>query len=295
MNTEIKTEYLKNKQFNPIPDSFLEKALKNPLAEFLTVSNMGYFPHSAEHYTERPAGCPTAIIMYISEGTGFFAINNKKKEALSAQQIIVIPPDTPHIYYSSADRPWSVYWLHVSGPFYEAFYNNISRHLPIRISDILGDRIKDIFWQCFRILNSPYETDEFIYLCQLVSTMFSLINCFEKPDVPITEEGNLTINKAISFMKKHIHEKISREQLLATMQVSSSHLTQMFKRSTGYAPIEYFLRLKMHAVSRDLYFSKLPIRDIAGTYGFEDPYYFSRIFKKITGMAPARFRDRANG
>jgi len=206
----------------------------------------------------------------------------------------VLPPDVPHEYGASVDKPWSIYWIHVSGPIFDAFYQNISHHVPIRVSDILGERIMDIFRQCFSILNTPYEVEEFLYLCQMVATMFSLINCIERPDVPLTEEGNLAINKAISFMNKHIHEMISRDQLLATVQVSSSQLTQLFKRSTGFAPIEYFLRLKIHAASKDLFFSKLPVRDIAGVYGIEDPYYFSRLFKKIMGLSPQKFRDRVN-
>jgi AraC-like DNA-binding protein len=76
------------------------------------------------------------------------------------------------------------------------------------------------------------------------------------------------------------------------VRFSYSHLTYLFKHSTGYAPIEFFLRTKNQAAARDLYFSNLPIKDIALTYGIEDPYYFSRLFKKIMGISPSEYRNR---
>jgi AraC-like DNA-binding protein len=51
----------------------------------------------------------------------------------------------------------------------------------------------------------------------------------------------------------------------------------------------------MQAASRDLYFSELPVKDIAYSYGIEDPYYFSRIFKKIMGVSPQQYRSMVKG
>jgi YesN/AraC family two-component response regulator len=56
--------------------------------------------------------------------------------------------------------------------------------------------------------------------------------------------------------------------------------------------MEFFLRTKIQATAKDLYFSSLPIRDIALTYGIEDPYYFSRLFKKVMGISPLNFRKK---
>ncbi|MDR0449883.1 MAG: helix-turn-helix transcriptional regulator, partial [Treponema sp.] len=60
---------------------------------------------------------------------------------------------------------------------------------------------------------------------------------------------------------------------------------------TGYAPMEYFLRLKIQAAARDIFFSDSLIQDIAAIYGIEDPYYFSRLFKRIMGVSPRQYRN----
>jgi AraC-like DNA-binding protein len=290
-----KADGFSNEQFFIIPDAFLRKITENPLSRFLTVTDIGYFPAAVHHYRERPVGCPAAILIYCSAGSGFYSINDGKRETLSARQVIVIPPNTPHAYQASADHPWSIYWVHVTGPFFHAFYDNVASYLPLRVSEILGERVTDIFRQCFSILSTPYEAQEFLYMCQMIATMFSLINCTGRPDVPLIKGRNMALNKVISYMHDRVHEAVTREQLQSVAQVSSSQLTHLFKHTTGCAPIEYFLRIKIQAASRDLFFSKLPVRDIAGSYGMEDPYYFSRLFKKIMGLSPKKFRDRING
>jgi AraC-like DNA-binding protein len=291
-----KADGFNNEQLFVIPEKFLAGIAENPLSRFLTVTDIGYFPVAAFHFIRRPSGCETAILIYCKAGSGFYSIDSGPPRTLSAGQLIVIPPRTPHMYQASGDHPWSIYWVHVRGPFFDAFYENIAPCLPLGLSEILAQRVVDIFRQAFSILSAPYQTEEFLYLCQMTATMLSLINCEKRRSlVPLTEEGNLALNKAVIFMHDHIHDMISRKQLLSASQVSSSQLTYLFKHATGFAPIEYFLRTKMHAASQDLYFSRLPIRDIANSYGIEDPYYFSRLFKKMMGLSPKRYRDRVSG
>jgi AraC-like DNA-binding protein len=49
----------------------------------------------------------------------------------------------------------------------------------------------------------------------------------------------------------------------------------------------------MHAAAKDLYFSRLPVKDIAMSYGIEDAFYFSRLFKKIIGLTPKEYRNKS--
>jgi AraC-like DNA-binding protein len=95
-------------------------------------------------------------------------------------------------------------------------------------------------------------------------------------------------------MQVHLHEEVTIDELSNITHFSPSHLYRLFKSSTGYAPIDFFLRIKIHAAAQDIYFSTLPIKDIAMSYGIEDPYYFSRLFKKIIGISPKHYRNSEN-
>jgi AraC-like DNA-binding protein len=129
-----------------------------------------------------------------------------------------------------------------------------------------------------------------------VGTILGMTLCAGKEsEIQLTTAGSLGLKDTIVFMKKHLHGVITLDDLTRVSGFSSSHLHNLFKNATGYAPIEYFLRIKMQAASHDLYFSTLPVKDIALSHGIEDPYYFSRLFKKIMGVSPLKYRSQVKG
>jgi AraC-like DNA-binding protein len=285
-----------SKYFFVLPDDFLLSIKSNKLFNFLMITDIGYFPYARYHFCQRPKGCETAIFIYCCAGEGYYSINDGSKCKVVSGQVIVIPPNTPHEYGADNESPWSIYWVHLKGSFFPPYYKMVSSYIPVMISEIIGEKLRDIFHQCFSFLKRSYNNEEYFYLCQLIGTILALVSCAGKEsELQLTVDGKQGLEKAITFMREHLHEMISLKQIVEVTQFSSSHLNYLFKRSTGYAPIEYFLRIKIQASSKDLYFSNIPIKDIALFYGIEDPYYFSRQFKKIMGLSPKNFRNRISG
>ncbi len=60
-------------------------------------------------------------------------------------------------------------------------------------------------------------------------------------------------------------------------------------------PLDYFNRRKMLHARALLHVPGLPIKVIAARLGYDDPLYFSKSFKRITGESPTAYRDRAGG
>ncbi|MDR1948118.1 MAG: AraC family transcriptional regulator [Spirochaetaceae bacterium] len=295
MTVPVLTDTVEHEQFN-IPDDFIAKFSEDPLAQLLIVTDIGYYPRAVFHYCVRPQGSPSGILLYCTEGSGSYSIDGKDSRILNAGQLLIIPPDTPHEYGAIRENPWTIFWIHLKGFFFRIFYNTISANLPIRISDFYGAQIEAQFRQCFDLLKTSWQDEEFLYLCQLATTMLALLPCAAKQSMTQLSAGGIEgTERAIVYMREHLREMITLEQLVQASRFSSSHLHYLFKQSTGCAPVEYFLRLKIQAAAKDVYFSTLPIKDIAEAYGVEDPYYFSRLFKKIMGIAPAQYRKRIKG
>jgi AraC-like DNA-binding protein len=288
-----KADGFENQQFCVISHMFLENLLEKPLARQLSVTLMGYYPRAANHVMKRPQGCGTALMIYCCSGSGFYSINGNPLKVLSAGELVIFPPHIPHEYYASGENPWSIYWVHFKGTSYEPFYQMVSARLPLHIDDIIGDRLKELFNQCFCILQLPYHEEEFLYLCQLVATMLALVSCSTRSIIQLSLSGGQGIEKAVGYMQAHLREEVTLGELAKAARFSTSHLYYLFKHSTGYAPIEFFLKTKIQAAARDLYFSSLTVKDIAMSYGIEDPYYFSRLFKKIMGMSPQNYRNKS--
>jgi AraC-like DNA-binding protein len=80
--------------------------------------------------------------------------------------------------------------------------------------------------------------------------------------------------------------------LMAQIPLSPSHLRRLFRESTGVGPSQFLFDLRMRHAQRLLTSGVTPIKRVAAESGFDDPYYFSRAFRRATGMCPTEFIDR---
>ncbi len=93
---------------------------------------------------------------------------------------------------------------------------------------------------------------------------------------------------------RHIHQNLHREITLAELadlaELSPAYFSNLFSRMMGAGPIEFVNRRKMEQAQRLLLGTSKPLKEIAAEVGFHDVFYFSRLFRKITGTAPGRYR-----
>jgi transcriptional regulator GlxA family with amidase domain len=100
------------------------------------------------------------------------------------------------------------------------------------------------------------------------------------------------IRRTIAYMAQHLNEPLQVSTLAAQASVSTSHYFALFKRQTGTAPIDYFIRLRMNHARDLLDSTRSSIKEIAAEMGYDDPFYFSRVFKSVHQVAPAEYRRR---
>ena len=87
-------------------------------------------------------------------------------------------------------------------------------------------------------------------------------------------------------MSKNTDQVINSVDIARTINLSPFHFYSVFKKKTGFTPIEYFNHLKVQKACQYLLFSDLRIKEIAYQLGIDDPYYFSRLFRKVMGTSP---------
>src|SRR5690606_34335878 len=99
------------------------------------------------------------------------------------------------------------------------------------------------------------------------------------------------ITKSIEYMKENLDKAYTIQQLASRFTYSVSHYSDLFKRKTGHSPIQYFNQLKIQKSCQYLCFTDMNIKEICAVIGYEDQYYFSRMFKKLMGISPAKYRN----
>lgn len=97
--------------------------------------------------------------------------------------------------------------------------------------------------------------------------------------------------RAKKFIHQNFDTRFDLEALAKALFTNKSHLCHEFKQETGISVIEYLTKVRVDA-SKRLLLTDIKIAVIAKLVGFDDPYYFSRVFKKITGIPPVEYKTR---
>jgi AraC-like DNA-binding protein len=103
-------------------------------------------------------------------------------------------------------------------------------------------------------------------------------------------DPNGYVNKTISIMKKSINQKLNIGELADNLGLSKEHYIRIFHQKLGITPFQFFTRLKIEAASSYLTETNLPIQYVSDCFGYENPFHFSRVFKKCTGFSPMEYR-----
>jgi AraC-like DNA-binding protein len=106
--------------------------------------------------------------------------------------------------------------------------------------------------------------------------------------VPLSRRDR--VGQSREFMEQHFDQRLEIPSLAAQANVSISHFFKLFKQDTGCTPLAYLTQLKIERACDLLITTTGSVKLIAANLGFRDPFYFSRVFKSLTGMAPKVYR-----
>lgn len=147
-----------------------------------------------------------------------------------------------------------------------------------------------LFEDIYSNLENGYGTENLCYdsLCLthylssfLFNDRFAMVDMRNRQD---------KVNESILFMRNNLDKMLTLDTLAHSVNLSASHYSLIFRKKTGFSPIEYFNHLKAQKACQYLLFTDLRVKEIADKLGIEDPYYFSRMFTKIMGTSPGEYR-----
>ncbi|MDR1221431.1 MAG: AraC family transcriptional regulator [Tannerella sp.] len=277
-----------------LPFNIIERALANPLTSELAVHSMGYFPKAANHYVDRRNGCGEYLLIYCSRGEGWYRLDGKTC-TVPANHFFILPAERPHKYGSGSENPWYIYWIHFKGSKAKLIYEQLQglQFIDMNKDSRIDDRIS-----FFEELISALEMgngDEIINYVNLslnhLLATFLYVQSYR--NVKLRKKGDQNtffISLATHYMNENIEKRITLKSMASYFGYSESHFYRLFLKEIHYAPMNYFLHLKIERACQFLVHTDMQINQISFKLGFEDPYYFSRIFTKITGMSPKKYR-----
>jgi AraC-like DNA-binding protein len=99
-----------------------------------------------------------------------------------------------------------------------------------------------------------------------------------------------SVRTAIDYMHQNIHRMVTIEELAKESGMSQPHLFRLFRHHLGSTPLQFFIKTKMAYASTLLSHSPLSVKEISVRLGYEEPSYFTRVFRQTQGIAPGAYR-----
>lgn len=273
-----------------LPGPLVKEALTRTPTSRLLVTDAGYFPHAAMHGRIRRSGSAQAIVIICADGSGWCELDGSGHR-VGPGEVLIIPPRLAHRYYADAGRPWSIWWLHVTGEDVPDLLAAIGLTADVPTAP-MADSIGA--FALAETVCDHLETDEtWASLTAAAGAAWHLMAQLAA-ERAARSLGGEPIGRVRAHLREHLAAPVSVPVLAELAGFSPSHFSARFRSVTGFSVTEYVKRLRMARARQLLITSDHSVAEIAAAVGYPDPFYFSRQFSAVNGVSPRAFRVRAS-
>ena len=240
---------------------------------------------------------PFTELFYVVDGKGEFNIQGQHFP-VKPNDFVIINPQVEHTELSSPDEPLEYIVLGINGLSFSNLTPVSEGGHPFSFFN-LRDEQKDIL----RYLNAMVQeatsqSMSYELVCHnLLEILLIKILRHQHFDLEVGKQSKAT--KDISFIKHYLetyyHESIQLEDLASMTHLSRFYISHSFKKEIGMSPMEYLIAIRIKESKILLRTTNYSISQVADIVGFTTPTYFSKQFRKSTGISPTDYREQYQG
>lgn len=232
-------------------------------------------------------------VMYIVEGHGFFEDAYTTRREVTPGTVFYLFPGVWHCFDPAPGTVWTEYWVLFDGHRAAARFGDLLPSRPPVHSIGLADSIMEAYELLYELWSSSSAPDE-----NAVSYLLHRIlgECYFRIHRLRPDHRNNLVNRALMFMRRYAERSdLDLRRFADRENISYEHFRKQFRKAVSLPPRQYFLKLKVDRARELLINSADSVKQIAFRLGFDDEYYFSRLFKSKEGVSPRQFRKNLIG
>lgn len=246
--------------------------------------------HPAEHRsvaTGRTVG--EYQLVYVTRGKGDLRTASLESPlSVAPGDVILVFPGVHHSYRPDPAVGWTERWVGFKGPWADALRREglINPSRPLYSPGLDGE-VLDLFEELFAILAEQrpfYQARAASVVMRLLAEILGKSRDSEQED-----DAARLVSRAKFLMAEKVYGSLSVDGVGEELGVAHVRFYGVFKSYTGLTPYQYFIQLKIHK-AKELLSGGATVKEAAFRLGFDDPYYFSRLFKKKAGVAPREWK-----
>lgn len=228
-------------------------------------------------------------ILYVANGKTHFWFDGKEEIVSAGHMVLYKPEEIQKYVYYLEDNP-EVFWIHFTGSDVKNIlaYHGISLDEHVFYCGVLPD-YKALFRKIIQELQlCRYGYED--YIASLFNDILLLVDRQQHEQKKATGDVQEQIERAAAYFNENYNTKISIDDYAESLHISTNWFIHNFKQYAGMSPAQYILSLRMVNAQSLLERTTYNIKEISEIVGYENPLYFSRVFKKEIGKSPALYR-----
>ncbi len=263
---------------------------RHPLGAGCYPQALGFYPQAAGHRMRRTRH-EDHLLIYCRAGQGWLKVGEQHYEVRGGD-LLLLPAGVAHEYGADSQRPWTLYWVHFAGTHSGAFIELLGNR-PWRRIGVLP-RLLAEFEALLALQKQGLSLPHYLHAAHQLQSLLSFVAVLPA-QLTLKSGRRLDVEAVHSYMRQHLPDQLNLEQLAAQFKLSRFHFARVYRELTGHSPMQDFIQLKMAQACRLLDEGELNVRQVAEQLGYDDSYYFSRLFKQVVGIAPSHYRALHQG
>lgn len=240
---------------------------------------------------------PFPEINYKSKGEHSVIIDGKSSVVKKGQLTIIAPGSFHKSAGQSNSEGLIISFDTPSSEALECIYNT-----PIYLTESQENEFFKVFEMGFKLFSSRekvcgiggmilkdgadnFELEKFKKRLELF--LLDVYKCYAKPKSSLSSRREFEFQSIKTYLQEHIGENLSAEEIADANLICISKIKQIFKKKGGVK--NYFITLKIERSKEFISEGKLNFTEIAEKLGFSSVHYFSKTFKKLTGITPSQY------
>ncbi len=223
-------------------------------------------------------------LVRVEKGSGAFFSPVTGQLPVQPGQAMILFPDEPQTYY--ADDQWTTKWIVWNGPDAGVLeqLGFLSRRRPVA-ADPLG-----IVPQAHARLSRIIDSEDIAAVLERKNIVLDLVLDLYKSarKSHVGRQRDDLMEQVIAFLTEHYARDLNIETLARRFNLSQPHFRRLFKQYTGRGPREFITALRVSR-AKELLSQGRSVKQTAALVGYDDLFYFMRIFKKTAGISPGKF------
>ncbi|MBR3943337.1 MAG: helix-turn-helix transcriptional regulator [Clostridia bacterium] len=259
----------------------------------LKINNSGYYRIDSGPIvvTDHPEGRNDYQLLYIAAGQGYFYFDDTETIVTKGNMVLYRPGDQQVYYYNASDKT-EVYWVHFTGAEVETYlaHYGLPEDEQVFFTGTSPDyqRIYNQIIQEMQLRRANYEELLTLLLCHI----FLLINRYHTEGMYAGTDVMNEIERAAHYFNDHYTKDICIEEYARSRAMSKSWFIHCFKKIMKITPMQYIVSLRLSAAKNFLERTDKNVTEISYAVGYDNPLYFSRLFKKHVGLSPLAYKKR---